>query len=238
MFGPDVPGWPRRRTTGLALAALGVVLFGLITADVDAMGPLSSRVLVVDGWVQDAADHGLATRGWGRALAALGDWWVVTPVIAVAATACLLLGSPRRALVLVAVAALGGALTWYLQRDYYAFFNTRVDFAGHLLPRGQSGLGYSHLYPSGHTIGGTLDLGLAILFVTEAWIKGMLIPAKRAAGLRAYALTVTILLALLAGVGRLLLRVHWYTDVLAAWAFSLAFIGVALALTTPKADEA
>lgn len=227
------PRWPRARPA-LGWACAGLLLFGLTTLDTVLRGPMASHVIALHSHVSAWRDAGFPTRELGRVLAYLGHWWVVAPIVVLGATACLLLGSPRRALVLVLTAVAAGAITMLMQATMTGF-NVPLPVPAGPAPGGV-GAFYAerrHLFPSGHTIGGSLQLGLTVLLVAEAWIDGMVLRVDRALALRQGAITLALGLAFLAGIGRVLLQVHWFTDVLAGWGFSLAVVGLALLAARP-----
>jgi len=103
--------------------------------------------------------------------------------------------------------------------------NDQVTVAGHMTA------GYSHLFPSGHTFGAALDFGLALVLTAEAWIDTSVLAPEPAHRLRAWTVGFWGLTIVACGAGRLLLRVHWYTDVLAGASLGIALVALAVLAT-------
>ncbi|MFI8978355.1 phosphatase PAP2 family protein [Nocardia asteroides] len=70
-------------------------------------------------------------------------------------------------------------------------------------------------YPSGHTLGSTVVVGIVALTV---------IPGLRRRAVRVAATVVAVLFPIAVGLSRIYLGVHWATDVLAGWLFGLAWL--------------
>ena len=106
----------------------------------------------------------------------------------------------RPALVLLAI-TLSGRLLVSLQKDWTA--RVRPDAQGHLVPV------ESLAFPSGHAANATL-----------VWLcLALLLPRSDRA--RAFAVWAAVWLALAVGVSRVMLGVHWPSDVIGGWAFGL-----------------
>lgn len=174
-----------------------------------------------------------------------------------------LAGSPRRATLILAAAVLGGLLvnglkefhgrpyphhdlpTFTLERGEVAFQGYRGVY---VLPANATDpydrdqwrdpnytirpadlsafpTEPANAYPSGHTIGATVTWGTALLMSTMA-MQRTWTPDRRAVA-AALALAGTV------GVGRVLVRSHWVSDVVAAWG-----LGAALVAATLLADRA
>lgn len=142
-----------------------------------------------------------------RDITALGGRSVLTAVT-LAALGYLLLAGRRTTAALVAFAVLGGTLLSTLLKAGFA--RPRPDLVAHLVEVS------SQSFPSGHAMMSTVTwLTLGTLLATAQ-------PTRR---LKAYVLGTGIAIALLVGVSRVYLGVHWPTDVLAGW-----FVGAAWAL--------
>ncbi|MEA3190008.1 MAG: hypothetical protein QOD77_590 [Thermoplasmata archaeon] len=83
----------------------------------------------------------------------------------------------------------------------------------------------ANAYPSGHTIGAAVSWGVALLLATMA-VQRAWTPDRRA-------VAAVLLLAVVVGVDRVVVRSHWVTDVVAAWG-----LGVALVVAALLADRA
>jgi undecaprenyl-diphosphatase len=101
---------------------------------------------------------------------------------------------------LLGVTASGRLLVW-LQKDWTA--RVRPDAQGHLVPV------ESLAFPSGHAANATI-----------VWLCLALLLPRTTHG-RAYAVWAAVWLALVVGLSRVLLGVHWPSDVIGGWAFGL-----------------
>jgi undecaprenyl-diphosphatase len=151
--------------------------------------PGDPAVPVGPAWLQEVA----------RDVTALGGvTWMVGLTLGV--VGYLLLDGKRHAAAFLLVAALGGlALSSALKIGYH---RPRPDLVPHAVPVGTPS------FPSGHALGSTvvyLTLGALLARVQARW------------RVKAYVLLWAVLLALLVGVSRVYLGVHWPTDVLAGW---------------------
>ena len=138
-------------------------------------------------------------------ISALGSGAVATLVVLLVLGFLLLARKPRVAALVVACSA-GGALAIQVLKTFYD--RGRPDVVSVLSPAG--GLSF----PSGHaTISAALYLTLGVL------VAGSLEERR----LRVYVVGAAAFLALLIGVSRVYLGVHYPTDVLAGWTLGLAW---------------
>jgi undecaprenyl-diphosphatase len=125
-------------------------------------------------------------------------------VVAAVAGFLRLQGHPR-AMWLVLVASVGGALISHLLKLYYA--RERPDLlplAGTMTPS----------FPSGHAmLSAVIYLSLGVLLAQTAFKRRV----------KAYFLTVALVLTFLVGLSRIYLGVHYPTDVLAGWTVGLVW---------------
>lgn len=70
-------------------------------------------------------------------------------------------------------------------------------------------------YPSGHTLGSTVVVGIVAITV---------IPGLRRRWVRRVATVFAVLFPIAVGLSRIYLGVHWFTDVLAGWLFGLSWL--------------
>lgn len=128
-------------------------------------------------------------------------------VIAVLAVAGFLaLAKAWRPAIFTLVASGGGLILSALLKE--VIDRPRPD----LVPHGN--IIYTASFPSGHS------MMSAVVYLTLAALVTRLIERKR---LKGYALGVAMILALLVGVSRVYLGVHWPSDVLAGWAAGAAW---------------
>ncbi|HVV86548.1 MAG TPA: phosphatase PAP2 family protein [Kofleriaceae bacterium] len=138
-------------------------------------------------------------------LSALGSS-AVTTLVALIAVAFLALAGRRRYALLVGACAIGAGLWTTLLKHVYA--RPRPDFVTQIDPAG------GQSFPSGHsTIAAALYLTLAVMIART-------LPQQR---LRVFVVATGALLALLIGLTRVYLGVHYPTDVLAGWTIGLAW---------------
>lgn len=148
-----------------------------------------------------------------RALTALGD-----PTFLIAAgVGCALwlwfAGRARLALVLIAVTMIGRGLA---ELQKYAIDRPRPDLEPHLV------LVRTSSFPSGHATSSIIFFLTIALALTahSRWHR----PAAVAA----------VILSLLIGASRVMLGVHWPSDVIGGWAFGATWVLVSLPLITER----
>jgi membrane-associated phospholipid phosphatase len=162
-----------------------------------------------------ALEHREPVVGVAKAVTALGTGPVVLPVLLVASAVW---ASARRRWSLVLVAPLlfivGVALRYAAMHVIDRARPPAADWV--VLAAGQS-------FPSGHTTTAALAYGLSIV---------LLALALRTSGLRLALTVVLLVVAALVGVSRVVLGVHWPTDVLGGWSLGVALVaGSSLLLT-------
>jgi undecaprenyl-diphosphatase len=159
-----------------------------------------------------------------RDLSGLGSTTVLTLVTAIA-VGYLAVVSARPIAMLLAAAVISGSVGVSVLKAQFGRPRPGPAFAELVAP----GLSF----PSGHA---TLS---AIVFLTVA----ALIASTRSRAIeRSYVLAMATLMALLVGVSRIALGVHWATDVVAGWAFgaawALAWLMIARRLTQRHPGDA
>jgi undecaprenyl-diphosphatase len=135
-----------------------------------------------------------------RLLTLLGGWYFVTPIAVIVALAVALRGRIWLGLVLFVGTTIGRLL---VELQKYQLGRLRPDENPHLVNV------YSLSFPSGHSANAML------LYVTLA-LTLFDDPRRRRIWLGS-----ALVLALLIGLSRVLLGVHWPSDVLAGWSFGL-----------------
>jgi undecaprenyl-diphosphatase len=140
----------------------------------------------------------------GRDITALGSYAVLSLVVA-AVAGFLRLQRHARAMWLVLLASVGGALISHLLKIYYD--RERPP----LLPLADT---MTPSFPSGHSmLSAVIYLSLGVLLAQTAFKRRV----------KAYFLTVALVLTFLVGVSRIYLGVHYPTDVLAGWTVGLVW---------------
>lgn len=157
-----------------------------------------------------------------RVVTWLGSGWVLVPVIVAIAAWALARRHRALAATLVLVGAAGQLLNVLLK---LLFGRPRPDLVSIIM------VPPSFAFPSGHAMLSTIVYG------TAAFVAARLAPRLR----RPLALA-TPLLVLLVGLSRVVLGVHWTTDVLAGWAAGGIVLAAALVGTrlwrSPEPDRA
>ncbi len=199
---------PRRLPLLIALSALLGLAMGLAVLR-DATEPL-------DQFVAQLFSHGALAvhdprwREGIRDLTALGSFMVLG--LAITAACAFLAASGRwRLAVLVLISTLSATLVSTGLK--FALARERPDLGGTVVQT------FTPSFPSGHAFLST------VVFLT---IGGLLALAARRRRQKAVILVTAALLALAIGLSRVMLGVHWFTDVAAGWLFGLSWAGATL----------
>ena len=147
------------------------------------------------GWVEEM----------GRDLTALGGVAVLL-LLTVAVLGFLLLAGKYRAALFAAVAVMGGWVASSLLK--LGFERPRPDLVPH------ESMVYTASFPSGHSM---------MSAVTYLTLAALLARVQSRLRLKAYLLSVAMIMTLMVGVSRVYLGVHWPTDVLAGWTAGAAW---------------
>jgi dephospho-CoA kinase/membrane-associated phospholipid phosphatase len=245
-----VAGRVRRRLAWTAGAGLAV--FAVASLDLVYGGPFSTRL---DPWVNNhvlAADRaGIPVGDVGSILSVFGAGPADSVVVAIA---CLLLVVWRRwgsALACAGVSIAAGRAVDWLKNLFERGFppgdvshSTAIGAAASTVrnPPGFGGARYA--FPSGHVIGATVALSLAILLALEAWMQRRNVPARTAWRWRMQAVAACATIAILVIVGRVLATTHWLMDCIAALGLGTGIVAATLLATQwgrplpPRADAA
>ncbi|MBJ6127095.1 phosphatase PAP2 family protein [Microvirga sp. BT325] len=140
-----------------------------------------------------------------RDFTALGGVGVLTLLTAAAAGYLLLTGKSRAALALV-LSIGGGILLSSLVKT--GFDRPRPDLVSH------GSYVYTASFPSGHS------MMAAVVYLTLGALIARVRPSRR---VKAYVLSIAVLVTVLVGISRVYLGVHWPTDVLGGWATGAAW---------------
>ncbi len=153
---------------------------------------------------------------YARLVTELGGWQVLVPVTAAGAL-WLLIRRDWRSALLLAVLTLSGRLLVALQKDWTA--RIRPEEHEHLVAV------QSLSFPSGHAA------NAAMVWLALAFLLTRTYPA------RALAVWAAAFLTLGSGISRVLLGVHWPSDVIGGWAFGLFWTLLLLRLAGHPLDE-
>ncbi|MEZ5933559.1 MAG: phosphatase PAP2 family protein [Alphaproteobacteria bacterium] len=147
------------------------------------------------GWVEEI----------GRDVTALGGIAVLVMIVLATSGYLVLAQKAHAALWLMLATGSGMALSTVLKMS---FDRPRPN----LVPHGS--IVYTASFPSGHS------LMSAVVYLTIGALLARVQPRRR---LKAYILSLAVLLTLLVGISRVYLGVHWPTDVLAGWTIGAAW---------------
>ncbi len=194
-------------TAGLAVVASGVWLFGGLLEEV-----LDSDALVRWDVATAGVMHSATTSRGIAVFAAITNLGSPLAMSALAVIGVMTTIALRQRLLAAAwaAAAAGGALVDAVLK--MTIHRTRPEFAAAFLH------GSSYSFPSGHAMGSVIGYG----FLAYAIVK----TRQRRGWQRALAFAAATLLALLIGVSRVYLGVHYPSDVAGGWAAGLAWLAV------------
>ena len=140
----------------------------------------------------------------------LGGWAGVTALTTIAAIA-LLRGRAWLDLAFLLTAVVGSQITVALLKTWFDRERPDVDPAIELP--------HSASFPSGHATSGSACIGAVAVLAAER------LPSRRA---RVWLWVATVLIGLGVGASRVLLGVHYVSDVLAGWCFGIAWLAACL----------
>ena len=160
--------------------------------------------------------HDADTVRWLKLLSELGGW-IALAAVGVAAVIALAFRRRRRAALLLVI-LFGGRMLVELQK--LVFGSPRPPSEGHLVIAESLG------FPSGHAANSMITY-LAI---------AALVPVVQSR--RAIALLLALLLAILIGMTRLWLGVHWPSDVIGGWAFGLLWVIFCIRMASARPEPA
>lgn len=144
-----------------------------------------------------------------RDLTALGSFSVLGLMVA-AVLGYLLLTGKRVIALLVLVSVIGGTLVSSILKELFSRPRPSLAHAAEV---------FTASFPSGHAL---------ISTVTYLTLGVLLARVQASARLRVYIIAIAVLLALVIGLSRLYLGVHYPTDVLAGWCLGAAWAGLCL----------
>lgn len=212
--------WPAPRLLRAGVVA-GLLLFAVVSIDYEVRGP----IYAADQPIQDAMTH-LNATGWpihlvGKVLSQPGGAPVDFPLVVIGAILCWRWRQRGLAAWLVGMAIFGALVVQALKLAFHRPLPSPFDQHDH----------WGYAFPSGHTMAATFTVGLVLFLVGAAWQRSH--PATR--DRRRMLLAWWIGLALVTGIARVLLQVHWAGDVWAAWGLGTALLCVTLLGVTTQA---
>ena len=185
----------------VSAAVLAAIWFEMLTLGTGALDEIVLRALY--------AGYDPLLAGVARGFTLFGEWWLVIAVSVVASIWLLFARNWRWAVAVLAVTLVGRAL---VSAQKYGIERLRPGDQAHLVPVSTPS------FPSGHAAGSMIVyLTLALLLTAGTRWKW---PAVIAA----------ITLSAFVGLSRIMLGVHWPTDVVGGWAFGLLWVLIALPL--------
>jgi membrane-associated phospholipid phosphatase len=190
----------------IAVVASCLVLFAALAADEEAGGAFSRLDQRVAEW--NAAHMPTAAEWAARPFSWIGGLVGITLLVIVAAVLLLRAGRRRDAFVLVAATLVAQAATYGPKA---VFARPRPD-SGSAVP-----LPDSHSFPSGHALTAVVVFGLLAAFI-----------GRRAAYVGAAALAIAI------GASRVVLNVHYPSDVAAGFLLGITILVLALAARSSR----
>ncbi len=217
-----VGGWfrllPMRRLALVATALLLAVGFFELGSEVS-----EGETRVWDMRLMHAAQALRQAHPWlpdvMRDLSALGSKVVLTLITVAAAGYLWLLSARRTALLVLASVSVGGSLIGVLKSNF-----DRMRPSPEFAQMAVDGLAF----PSGHSS------AAAIVFLTVA---ALLADTRSRARERIYVLAVAVVVVLLVGISRVVLGVHWATDVIGGWAMGAGWALLWLQLSHALSGE-
>jgi len=204
----SVPAATRRTLAPLAIVTVAALLFTLLL------------LLVRLQWAPlESADHGIATRlnslvaghsvvvSIVKAVTWLGSGGVLWTLIGTAAVVLAI----RRRWRLTIYLLVAGAGDLVLDPVLKALVGRLRPVVAHPIAHGNG-----NSFPSGHALGSIICYGALFL---------VFLPAARGMWRRVFTAVIVILIAAI-GISRLLLGVHYLSDVLGAWALGITWLGI------------
>ena len=198
----ELPERSRPQHAAVPAALLAALWLAMLTL---GAGPVDGLVLA-NIYLADQA--GLA--GVARAITFLGNGEVLILIAVAAALWLLWRRHAHLGLMVIAVTLVGRAL---VSAQKYTIGRIRPDETGHLVSV------YNPSFPSGHAANSMIVfLTIAIVFTADSrWRRPMA--------------ALALALALLIGLSRVALGVHWPSDVVGGWSFGLLWVLLALPLS-------
>jgi membrane-associated phospholipid phosphatase len=203
-----LPRLPAR--TAIALLALCVAVFAALAADLRWHGPVTRADIPISAWFHLHAQPALTA--FATAMSQVHSTLGIC-LMALAAAAALALCRQTEWLPLLALSVPGGLLLNVLVKQ--AFQRARPSFDSPTATLA------SYSFPSGHTAGATVWWGFALLVAFAL---------EKRPGRRALACAVAVAMILLTGLSRIVLGLHYLSDVLAAMAEGAAWIVLCVAV--------
>jgi undecaprenyl-diphosphatase len=210
---------------GLRLTLLGIaiVLVAIPFATLLFQVLLDGPVTEADGDIADALNRTVAERDWAVDLLQIVSWLARPPFLAllVAATAVhVYRRHQRRLLWFVILTPLGGGIVDSIVKIAVNRPRPEVDHP--------IATAFGKSFPSGHAMSSVVTYGALLLVFLPLVSRGR----------RHLAVGVTVVLILAIGVSRLLLGLHFVSDVIGGWVLGLAWLlGAVAAFETWRTDE-
>ncbi len=194
-------------TVGLTTASLAVWSFGALLEEVLDDATLVHWDLAAAAWV-----HAHATPLGLQVFDAITQLGSPTAMGVLAVVGCVVLWRQRHGTLLTTwiAAFAGGALLELVLKA--SVHRTRPEYGSAYLH------GHSYSFPSGHAMGATIGFGMLAHLAVEHW--------RTLRGRRGPAWAIALACAVLVGISRVYLGVHYPSDVAGGWAAGSAWLAV------------
>ncbi|QIL02805.1 phosphatase PAP2 family protein [Sphingomonas sinipercae] len=198
---PDLPERSRPRRVAIPAAALAVLWLAMLMLGAGVIDEAVLRTLYAGDRPSIAAV--------ARFLTFFGEGVVVVLLSVAAALFLLVRKHPRLGLALIGVTVFGRLLVW---AQKYSIVRMRPEIEAHLVPV------YSPSFPSAHSANSMIAyLTIAVVLTAGTrWLRP--------------AVAVAFVFAICIGLSRVILGVHWPSDVVGGWSFGLLWVLLALPL--------
>lgn len=201
-----------------------LIIAGATAFVVLSLGVLAGAFGSIDEAINDRIEAARGTSDGeslvGTVLSWPGSWWAALLATAAATLLAVASGARRR---------------WWVPLVFMALAEIAIRLLKWAfdVPRPDDTLS-DNAFPSGHATRAVVAWGLVAWTVVE-WRRSR---AQRTHVTQRAAVLIAVSLVVATGAGRILLGVHWASDVVAGWALGSAILGAALLVLGPDSEDA